>query len=351
MKKLRAKLPSAAILKRGKSSTQPASRITNETVAEHRERILAGGRKFKYPVQYSRHKLVVNSILIILVSLALLSIVLWWQLYPSQNTSKFMYRVTQILPLPVARVDGQFVAYSDYLKKYRSSLHFLQTQNDLSTNSADGRRQIEVIKRRELDGAIKDTYTRHIAQQNNVSVSSSEVDSFVSRELKNKKVSEQAYERTVLSSFYDWSLSDYKGVVRAELLKRKVSFKIDRAARDKADRIFAQLVAGGDFAAIARTESEDDITKASGGDAGTVALTNADPHGITAALTSLQPGQLTKIIEGADGYYIAKLVSKNDQSMQYSFIKIGFQELDKRFEMVKKAGKIQEYINITLPTQ
>ena len=57
MKKLRRK-------KRSAEAEQP-SRITNETVAEHRERILAGGRRFKYPVQYARHRLVINTIIII----------------------------------------------------------------------------------------------------------------------------------------------------------------------------------------------------------------------------------------------------------------------------------------------
>ena len=38
----------------GKNAPPPpetGGRITNETVAEHRERVLAGGRKFKYPLQ------------------------------------------------------------------------------------------------------------------------------------------------------------------------------------------------------------------------------------------------------------------------------------------------------------
>ena len=31
---------------------EAGGRITNETVAEHRERILSEARKFKYPLQY-----------------------------------------------------------------------------------------------------------------------------------------------------------------------------------------------------------------------------------------------------------------------------------------------------------
>ena len=52
MKKILNKLrkPSAR-----KQAVAPA-RITNDTVAEHRQRVIAGGRKFKYPIQYARHK-------------------------------------------------------------------------------------------------------------------------------------------------------------------------------------------------------------------------------------------------------------------------------------------------------
>ena len=49
----------------------------DETVAEHRERILAGGRKFKYPVQYARHRLVINAILVTLAALVLLAVIGW----------------------------------------------------------------------------------------------------------------------------------------------------------------------------------------------------------------------------------------------------------------------------------
>jgi hypothetical protein len=90
-----------------KKDVEASSRITNETVAEHRERILAGGRRFKYPIQYARHRLVINAIIISVVAVIILGVVGWWQLYLAQNTSTFVYKVTRVLPLPVANVDGQ----------------------------------------------------------------------------------------------------------------------------------------------------------------------------------------------------------------------------------------------------
>src|SRR6478735_9399643 len=102
-------------LKKRNKQVEAPSRITNETVAEHREQILAGGRKFKYPHQYERHKLVFNVLIIGVVTVILFGIVTWWQLYPMQNTSNFFYRVTRIIPMPVAMVDGAQVRYGDYL--------------------------------------------------------------------------------------------------------------------------------------------------------------------------------------------------------------------------------------------
>ena len=87
--------------KKGSEEQETPNRITNETVAEHRERILAGGRRFKYPMQYARHRLVIITIIISVVAVVAIALTTWWQLYPVQNTSTFFYRITRVLPLPV----------------------------------------------------------------------------------------------------------------------------------------------------------------------------------------------------------------------------------------------------------
>lgn len=335
------------VVKRGdeQQATAP-SRITNETVAEHREKILAGGRKFKYPVQYSKHRLIINSVIISVAALLALILLGWWQLYPAQNTSQFMYRLTQFIPVPVAKVDGAYVPYSSYLKKFRSSLHFLEEQNNLSVATADGKRQVEVLKRRELDGAIYDAYVAKLARENHIKITDKEVNDFINRELVAKNVSIEGYERTVLNNFYNWSLGDYKEVVKNELVKRKLSLKIDKTAYDKANRALTAVRSGKDFAEVAAAESDDLATKQNGGDMGEVSVKSMDPNGIIAALSSLEVDQMTGIINGADGYYIAKLTGKTDKTVKYSMIKVSFSEVANRFEAVKKANKIKEYIKV-----
>lgn len=335
------------MLRRGAApAPAQAGRITNETVAEHREQILAGGRKFKYPVQYSRHKLVINSVAIGAVTVLLLAVVIWQQLYPAQNTSKLAYRVTQLLPLPVASVDGEMARYSTYLLKYRSSMHFLQQQNDTSLTSADSKRQIDFVKRRELDNVLFDAYVTKTARATNTTVSDKEADAFIASELSSKNVSLDAYETTVLRKYYDWSLDEYRSVVKAELLKRKVAFEVDNAANSKAVAIKKQLDTGADFTAVAKAESDDANTKANGGVAGTVPLKNQDPNGLIAAASKLPAGGVSQILHGTDGYYIVKQIEKNETTIQYQVIKVALNELKSRYDAAQKAGKIHEYLTI-----
>lgn len=334
-------------LRRNKPAEEKPSRITNETVAEHREQILAGGRKFKYPVQYAKHRLVINSILIALGAVLLLVILAYYLLYHAQLNTKFMYRLTQAVPVPVANVDGEPVRYSEYLKKYRSDIFSLVQQEQINLKSNDGKRQSEYYKRRELDGVIREAYAAKLARQYKVSVSREEVDKFITSTVNSKSISLEAYERTVLQNFYDWSLDEYRDVVRARLITQKVSFAIDDAAKRRVDDLARQAAApGADFAALAAAHSDDLGTKQNGGDVGLLPLDNQDPNGLIAAARQLNPGQVSPPVKGTDGYYVVKLLEKNDTAVRYQMIKVDLTEFDKRFAAVQKAGKVKEHIKV-----
>ncbi|TAH33617.1 hypothetical protein EYC58_00605 [Candidatus Saccharibacteria bacterium] len=338
---------STKLFKKKSQETDVSTRITNETVAEHREKILAGGRRFKYPVQVAKHRLAIISIAIGVLAVFLLILIAWQQLYIAQNTSKLLYRVTEIIPVSVANVDGADVRYSSYLKKYRSSIFYLQQQNLINLNSADGRRQSEeLIKPRELESAERDAYAAKIASQKRITVSNKEVDDFIAKDIARKNISLEAYEKTVLNSFYDWSLNDYKAVVKSELLKRKVKFAIDTTAEQKANAIYGQLQGGTNFADLAKAQSEDELTAPSGGDSGTVNTDSEDSNGLIAAAKALTPNQVSSPVKGADGYYIVKLNSKTPTTVSYSIIKIKLTKFDENFQKLRADGKIKEYITV-----
>lgn len=336
-------------LKRSKKHNeepQSPARITNETVAEHREQVLAGGRKFKYPMQYQKHKLVLNSIIIGVVTVVLLLVLGWHQLYVAENSSKLMYRITQLIPVPVASVQKEPVRYSDYLMRYRSSVYYLQQQNTLNINTKDGKRQASFIQRQEMTNAQKIAFARTIARKHKLSVKVADVDAFIKRDIDARSVSLNAYEKTVLRSFYDWSLDEYRGIVRDELLKRKARFAVDADAKKRAESLQRQIAGGGDIAAIAKENSDDEATKANGGDSGSVATNSHDPNRLITVAQSLEVGQVSSLIEGVDAYYIIKLVSKNEKTVQYNLVSVALKEFDKQFAVLQKDGQIKEYIKI-----
>lgn len=339
-------------LRRAKKTEQRHERITNETVAEHREKILAGGRKFKYPVQYAQHRLVINTIIISLAALIGLVGVTWWQLYAAQNTGAFFYRLTQLAPLPVAVVDDQNVPYQDYLMQYRSSIHWLESKSRtgrlFNINSDDGKHQAEHFKRQSLDQAIENAYAQKLADQKNITVSESEINSFISEALKassnRHKPSQEAY-KTVLSDSLGVSSDEYRRIVKQSLLKQKVSFVIDKAAQQKADAAHRSLVGNVPFETVVAQFSDDPLAASTKGDVGFVPRSNQD-QGLVQAALKLKDGATSGIIKGFDGYYIVKLIETKEDQVRYARIKIKLTTFDKQLANLKKQGKVQEYIKV-----
>ena len=94
-------------------------RITNETVAEHREEVLGSARKFIYPLQHSLKKIVTISAAIFVALTVGFILYCLLALYRFDATSTFIYRVSQVIPFPVAKVGSNFVAYENYLFELR----------------------------------------------------------------------------------------------------------------------------------------------------------------------------------------------------------------------------------------
>lgn len=342
MKRLRLKRRSGA-------KTSVPTRITNETVAEHRERILAGGRRFKYPMQYARHRLVINTVIVALVTIVLLIVVGWWQLYLVQNTSSFFYRITRIIPVPVASVDGQQVPYNDYLMYYNSSAHYLQQSEQLNLNSADGKRQVAYVKRKTLDKAIRDAYVDKLARELKISVSDEQLKSANEDHLNtvNGRISQETYNASTFN-LLGWAPDEEQSVTKSQLLKDDVSFTIDEAAKKKqeqADTLVRQPDA--DFDKIAAQLGGQGDDKVTTGISGLVPLVNRD-GGLTQAASKLKQGEISGAVKATtgDGYYFVKLLDRNDTQLSYAYLRIPLTEFDKRLAALKKDGKVKEYISV-----
>jgi parvulin-like peptidyl-prolyl isomerase len=339
------------LLKRRKAAEKTIpSRITNETVAEHRERILAGGRRFKYPMQYARHRLVVTTIIITLVAFLLVLLVGWWQLYPVQNTNTFFYRVTRVIPLPVASVDDESVKYGDYLMYYNSSAHYLKQSEQVNLNSKDGQRQNEHIKRKSMDIAIANTYAFKLARELNIKVTNERVDKVTDedRNTSTGRISQETYDASALS-ILGWTPSEYRDDTKKRLIRQDVSYAIDTNAKQQQEKATKLIQADKsiDFDALAKTLGGEGDARVTTSLSGLVPLTNQD-GGLTAAVVHLNKGEISSPIRtsAGDGYYFVKLLEKTPTQVSYTYLRIPLTEFNKRLATLKKEHKIKEYIAI-----
>jgi hypothetical protein len=336
-------------LRKRKKEGEHSSRITNETVAEHRERILAGGRRFKYPMQYAKHRLVFNTILISTVALVAILLIGWWQLYPQQNSSTFLYRVTRVLPLPVANVDGESVAYSDYLVGYRSQAHYLEFKEGVNLASPDNKSQVDYIKRKAMNDAIADAYAAKVAREQKITVTTQQIEDAIKRQRQSRDgtASQETYDAIVLDHF-NWTPQEARGVTERKLLRQEVAYAIDTGATRKRDQVVAALATEQDFEKVALAVGGAGASKVTAGIRQLVPRNNQD-GGLAVAAAKLQKGAVSKPFKSTtgDGYYVVKLLdADNDSRISYAFIKIPLTEFDSRLELVKSQNKVSEYISI-----
>lgn len=273
-------------------------RITNETIAEHREEVLKGARKYIYPLQHSKHRIVVVTLSLASVAVVAFLIYCVLALYHFYQYNTFLYRVTQVAPFPIAKADGHFVAYENYLFELRHYVHYYQSQQQLNFEGND-HQQLKLFRQQALGNVVDDAYIKILASKNHVSVSNKEVDARINEvRNQNRLGSNNKVFADVLRDYWGWSISDFKRSLKQEILSEKVAAKLDQATNKRADSALAQIKSGADFGEVAKAVSDDPSAKANGGDYG-FGITKANPNvspEVVDALFKLKPGQVSGII-------------------------------------------------------
>lgn len=316
-----------------------------EKVDERREEVLATGRKFKYPLQWTKHRIVVSTILIALVVIAVLIAGGWLALYRFNMTDDMLFRITKILPVSVAVVDEEPVRFSDYLMFYRSSITSIERQSGQVDNEASIEALRTQYRRAALTEAEKYTYAVKLAHENDISVSPEDVETEFNRHLHIGGIerSEESFVKIVEDNF-GLSKTEYKRMLELALLKAKVEEKIDKKAEEIAEKVEKLLKEnGGNYAAVAEALGEAIVYEETGG---YVSAQNIDGGRASEAI-KLEPGaQSGKFVStNGDGFYFVKLVAKTDTEVNFVSIKVPFTEFETQFEKLKEDEKISEFIN------
>ena len=123
----------------------------------------------------------------------------------------------------------------------------------------------------------------------------------------NKKDYEQVHARHILIA--------PKGSPAAPPAKEGVKELTDAEAKAKAEEIRTKLVAGGDFALLAKSESADTGSGENGGDLGAFGHGQMVPE-FEAAAFAAKPGEITPVVKTQFGYHVIKVESHEVTPME-----------------------------------
>ena len=322
-----------------------------EKVEERREEVLAKGRKFKYPLQWTKHRIVINTVLITFITIAVLVTSGWLALYRFGMTDEMLFRVTEIFPVPVASVDGENVLFSDYLMFYRSSMTSIERQSGQLDNESDLDTLRLQYKRSALSEAEEYAYATKLARELDITVTNEEVDDEFNRHLAVGGVdrSEEGFTKIIQDNF-GLTKSEYKRMLYLSLIKAKVEMTIDEQASKIAARVETMLSEnGGDYVAVAEALGAEINYEETGG---MVSNQNID-GGRASEAAKLEPGgQSGRFVSmNGDGYYFVKLINKTESDVNFVSIKVPFTTFATQFTALKEEGKISEYIEIPDPNE
>ena len=292
---------------------------------------------------------------VLIVVLAVIIIVFGVLVYGYHSENMAVKTVASIVPYPVEQVNGHFVTYKSYLfevdaneRAYQNNAK-LNNQPAVDFNSADGKKLVTQIKQHALDKLASYSLLAQIASQKKVKVTDKEVNDLVNQ-LYTRYGGKDTLLKT-LNQIYGWNLNDLKKVVYKQLLAKDVEDKVtsdpavDAAAKSKAQAVEKQIKDGGDFAELAKKNSQASDA-ASGGDLGFFTKGQL-PDELQKAAEALQPGQVSDPVKDQYGYEILKIVEKKDDgSIHAMHILIKTVDFNEYFQGELKKAKTTKYLKV-----
>lgn len=329
------------------SSSELAPRITTETIAAHREEVIGSARKYIYPLQHSKHRIIFITSTLLIGSVIAFFAYCTVAIYKLQSTSGFLYRVSQVIPFPAAHVSGDFVSYESYLFEVRHYTHYYESQLKLDFRTTEGKQQLAAFKKQALEKVIDDAYVKKLAAKYGVTVTEQQVnDQITILRNQNRLGNNDTVFEDVLKDYWGWSVDDFKRSLRDSILKQNVIATLDTATKDRSAQALAELKSGTDFAAVAKKYSDDLTSKDSGGDIGTVERTKRDLTAQTVdALYRLQPGQFSDVINIGYSLEIVKNIeATSDGKIHAAHVLFNFKDIASYLNDLKDKEKAKVYV-------
>lgn len=326
-------------------------------VTRAKKEVLEKGAKHKRPLSLARRKVLVltASILAILIGVFIIAVTLL--VYVAKDDSALTYNVARILPYPAAKVNGDFVAYADYLfeVRYRKNIYENPTgPASASTQPVDldlpeNAQILDEIKHSAMERAKLKLIVKQMAEEFDIKVSKEELDSAIA-ELVERQGGEQKF-ISAIDEFYGWSMTDFRREFTSQLLEQKLQISalppLNPEQRKEAEEVLVKAKADGDFANLAKEFSEDPGSAQSGGDVGFVSANTPFVEEFKAAALRLEKGEISDIVPTQFGFHILKATDKRGEEVKISHILITYQKaIDAVLEERLAEANVKNYIGL-----
>lgn len=241
-----------------------------------------------------------------------------YRVYAKTSTDRFTVTVAKVLRLPVMKINGEVVRYSEFaddMKAINTMRDYEKANNGDNANLTDEQMSDQVLWR--LANTI---LVKQGALEYNLKVEPSDIDALKTQLLQNFSSTEEM--NSELMKRYGWDLATYeKKVMNTFILQSKLSEilssdeKLNADVKTQAQAVLDQIKAGADFATMAQKYGQDG-TKDNGGDLGFFARGEMVAAFEDAAF-ALKPGEFTQELVKTDyGYHIIKVEEKKTEKVK-----------------------------------
>ncbi len=222
-----------------------------------------------------------------------------------------------------AKVNGQDIPLAAY-QKLVSQSEATMIQRGVNPNTPDGQAQLVQIKQQSLDNMIDDMLIAQEAAAQGVAVSDADLDAALQKLIADAG-GQQKFEQLVAAS--GMTPDDARATQRTQMLNNLVRDRVLAQVGQTAEQVharhilvdsaaaaqamLAQVQVGADFGQLAQQSSLDTLTKANGGDLGWFPRGTLPSKELEDAAFSLQPGQVSNVIQSAFGYHILQVLERD----------------------------------------
>ncbi len=341
-------------------STKSLAAKGEAALDETRQEVLDQGYKHVKPQTLARHRVVKLTAGILISILGIFICVITLLVYLRHEDNSLVYGVSKIIPYPMAKVNGDFVQYSDYLfeVRYRKNIYEHPTgpaassQEPIDFSSPANRNLLLEIQQSSLRRAKMKVLMRQLADKYDIAVSRNDLDQAMDEIIK-KQGGEDKF-MTAIEQFYGWDMEDFRREYRLQLLTQKLEQKLlpDISSEQKqlTESLLSRARAGEDFASLAKETSQDTGSKDNGGDLGFVSAETQFVQEFKDAALKLELGQVSEIVTTSFGYHIIKATEKKDNEIKVSHILIKYaKDMNSFLEEQLDQSKSSDYIKLPQP--